>query len=137
MGGRAFTCDLDDVLRDDPEHPARTAMRQMLGVLTQLERGLISARLRTGRRQKHAVGGYAFGAPPYGFRSEKRALAPVPEEQIIVTRMRHLRADGMTLRAIAVQLDTEGLKPRRAERRDCSSVRRVLGRRLDAEVIAA
>ncbi|NEW71007.1 recombinase family protein [Streptomyces rhizosphaericus] len=58
-GGRAFTANSGGVHPDDP---MRTAMRQMRGVFAQLERSVIAARLRHGRREKAEQGGYAYGA---------------------------------------------------------------------------
>jgi DNA invertase Pin-like site-specific DNA recombinase len=51
-GGRAWAVDVGEVLRDDPDDPMRTAMRQMVGVFAQLERAMIAARMRAGRRLK-------------------------------------------------------------------------------------
>src|SRR5207244_11738718 len=80
QGGRVFLPE-GEVLRDDPDDPMRTAMRQMMGVFSQLERGMITARLRAGRAAKAASGGYAYGSPPFGWRADKTAangVAPVP-----------------------------------------------------------
>jgi DNA invertase Pin-like site-specific DNA recombinase len=69
-GGRVFATDVGEVARDDPDDPMRTAMRQMFGVFSQLERSLIAARMRAGRRAKADAGGYAgFGSPPFGWQS--------------------------------------------------------------------
>lgn len=38
-------------------------MRQMIGVLAQLDRGMIVAKLRRGRRTKGEKGEYAYGGP--------------------------------------------------------------------------
>ncbi|MGW7754490.1 recombinase family protein [Streptomyces violaceusniger] len=65
-GGRAFMADQGEILPDDPEDPMRTAMRQMMGVFAQLDRGMTVAKLRRGRRIKGQKGQYAYGAPPYG-----------------------------------------------------------------------
>ena len=46
-----------EVLRDDPDDPHRTFLRQVLGAAAQLERGLIVARLQGGRRRKASRGG--------------------------------------------------------------------------------
>ncbi len=68
-GGRAFTADAGEVHPDDP---MRTAMRQMMGVFAQLERSMIAARLRHGRREKASQGGYAYGPRPTGGRPRRR-----------------------------------------------------------------
>ncbi|MFI9306654.1 hypothetical protein [Streptomyces triculaminicus] len=53
----------------------RTAMRQMRGVFHQLDRGLIRKRLKGGRATKHALGGYAYGAPRFGQGAVDKELA--------------------------------------------------------------
>ncbi|MEU6839725.1 hypothetical protein ABZ941_31230 [Streptomyces rubiginosohelvolus] len=58
--------DQGEILPDDPEDPMRAAMRQMMGVFAQLDRGMTVAKLRRGRRIKGEKGQYAYGAPPYG-----------------------------------------------------------------------
>jgi DNA invertase Pin-like site-specific DNA recombinase len=62
QGGRVFLPE-GEVSRDDPDDPMRTAMRQMMGVFSQLERGMITARLRAGRAAKAAAGGTPTGHP--------------------------------------------------------------------------
>jgi DNA invertase Pin-like site-specific DNA recombinase len=104
MGGSAFTADLGEVARDDPDDPMRTALRQMIGVVAQLERGMIAARLRAGRRAKAEVGGYAYGAPRYGLRAEDGVLVADAAEQRAIARARELREDGASLREIAATL---------------------------------
>lgn len=142
QGGRVFLPD-GEVLRDDPDDPMRTAMRQMMGVFSQLERGMITACLRAGRAAKAATGGYAYGSPPYGWRADKTSptgLAPVPAEQAVIGRMAAWRADGVPMREMARRLNAEGIPPKRraADRNSprgdqapiwsVSSVRRVLAR---------
>jgi len=62
-GGKVFATDDGEVLADDPDDPARTFIRQVMGAVGQLERGLIARRLRRGRQHKAETGGYAWGAP--------------------------------------------------------------------------
>jgi DNA invertase Pin-like site-specific DNA recombinase len=142
QGGRVFLPE-GEVLRDDPDDPMRTAMRQMMGVFSQLERGMITARLRAGRAAKAAAGGYAYGSPPFGWRADKTSptgLAPVAVEQRGIERMVAWRADGVPMREMARRLNGEGIPPKRrtADRHSprgnqapiwsVSSIRRVLAR---------
>lgn len=116
LGGTVFSVDLGEVAQDDPDDPVRTALRQMVGVFAQLERGMIAARLRAGRRQKAEQGGYAYGAPPFGFRAEDGELVPDAIEQETIRRAVDLRNEGKSLRAIGAALESEGRRPRRSER---------------------
>jgi DNA invertase Pin-like site-specific DNA recombinase len=107
----------------------KTALRQMIGVFAQLERGMIAARLRSGRLLKAERGGYAgFGAPPYGTRAVEGALIPEPTEVQAITRARALRAGGASLRAIGDALAAEGFAPRRSDRWHPETLRRLLER---------
>jgi DNA invertase Pin-like site-specific DNA recombinase len=113
--GRVFACDSEEILRDDPEDPMRTAMRQMMGVFGQLERAMIAARLRAGRRLKAERGGFAYGSPPFGYRAEAGELVAVDEEQAALRRIRQLARRGASLRTIARTLESEGHRPKRSE----------------------
>lgn len=130
-GGAVFAVDVGEVLRDDPDDPMRTAMRQMIGVFAQLERSMIAARLRAGRRMKHERGGYAYGAPRFGQRSEDKELAPEPAEQETIARIVELRRDGRSLRDIAAVLAAEGRPPKRSDTWHPKVLARIL-HRLDA-----
>ena len=112
-GGRVFTVDSGEVLADDPADPMRTAMRQMMGVFAQLERGMIAARLRAGRKLKAEGGGYAYGAPPFGSKSEDGDLVPVPSEREAIALATKLRRKGASLREICAALSEAGYEPRR------------------------
>jgi DNA invertase Pin-like site-specific DNA recombinase len=64
--GHVSAVDQGEVMRDDPDDPMRTAMRQMVGVFAELDRPLVITRLRDGRRAKAAQGGMAVGRYPFG-----------------------------------------------------------------------
>ncbi|MGA9161102.1 MAG: recombinase family protein [Actinomycetota bacterium] len=110
--GRVIACDQGEVERDEPDDPVRTAMRQMMGVFAQLERGMVVARLRRGRQAKRDAGGYAQGRPPYGYEAMEGSLREVPAEQAVVKKAKRLRKAGLSYREIAARLDAEGDRPR-------------------------
>ncbi len=66
----------DAYLRDDPSDPSRRLIRQVLGAVSDYERAMVRLRLATGRRHKADAGGYAYGAPPFGYRSDGGHLVP-------------------------------------------------------------
>ncbi len=107
-GGEVYTVERGLEPKDDPHDPMRTAMRQMAGVFAQLEKGMIVARMQSGRRAKAAKGGYAYGSPPYGWRSQDRELVPVASEQEAIRLARKLHAQGVSLRTIAQTLENLG-----------------------------
>jgi DNA invertase Pin-like site-specific DNA recombinase len=111
-GGRVIACDQGEVERDEPDDPVRTAMRQMMGVFAQLERGMVVARLRRGRQAKKDAGGYAHGRPPFGYQALEGALREMPEEQAVIKKAKRLRKTGLSYRQIAARLDAAGHRPR-------------------------
>ncbi len=128
-GGKVFAAETGEILRDDPDDPMRTAMRQMAGIFAELDRRTTVKRMRDGRRAKaesgkHAVGAYAFGSQGVG-KGRERDAGPHEDEQVAVRRIVELRGQEMPYRAIAEQLDAEGLKPRRAASWSPMSVRNV------------
>jgi DNA invertase Pin-like site-specific DNA recombinase len=131
-GGSVFTADAGEVLQDDPDDPMRTFVRQVVGGVAQLERSLITKRMRDGRKAKAASGRHAVGQYRYGQHGEgkgrERDAAANPDEQAAVRRIVELRRAGESYRAIASTLDTEGLRPRRAKSWSPMSVRNIAER---------
>jgi len=137
-GGRVFTADTGEVLRDDPDDPMRTALRQVVGVFAELDRRMVVKRLREGRAAKAGTGRKVTGSYPYGYtaagKGRDRDSAPRTDEQRAVTRIVELRQAGKSYRAIAATLDAEGHRPRRAASWSAMAVRAVAQRELGAGV---
>ena len=114
-----------DIESDDP---TRILLRQVLGAIAEYERAVITARLQGGRKLKGQRGGFAFGAPGYGFAARDKELAPDPAEQAALSRMLELHAGGMSYRAIAAMLTDEGHRPKRADVWHGKVVARILAR---------
>ena len=125
-GGDVFTVDTGAVMADDPDDPVRTFVRQILGAVSQLEAGMIARRLRRGREHKAAQGGYAHGAPPYGFVAESGQLVPDSDEQRVVLSMIEMRDTGSSLRDIADHLNGTGVRSKRGGIWHPQTVSRVL-----------
>jgi DNA invertase Pin-like site-specific DNA recombinase len=133
--GRVFLASGEEVPRDDPDDPMRTAMRQMMAVFSELERRTIVKRLRDGRRAKRAAGGHSEGAPSFGWAAEGRsadnphgALVVDQAERRAVELMRELHAEGRSLRQICDRLTAEGVPTKRGGRWQPNTVRRILDR---------
>jgi DNA invertase Pin-like site-specific DNA recombinase len=129
-GGRVFSAEAGEILKDDPDDPYRTAMREMAGVFAGLERRVIVKRLRDGRRAKAAAGKHSVGQYAYGLRGEghgrERDAVPSAEEQGGIAFIVALREESNTsYRDIARALDTAGYRPRRAQRWSAVAVRNV------------
>jgi DNA invertase Pin-like site-specific DNA recombinase len=126
--GRVFTVDQGEVLTDDPDDPVRTFVRQVLGAVSQLEVGMIARRLRRGRQFKADRGGYAYGAPPFGYRAEGGELVPDSVEQETVQRIDELRRRGKSYREIADEFNDEGVAAKRAARWHPMAIKRIADR---------
>ena len=100
-------------LVDDPDDPSRRLIRQILGAVSEYERSMIGLRLRSGRRRKSAVGGYAYGSPPYGWESVDGVLVEVEHEQAVLARMRALQKSGRSIRQIAEELNADAVPAKR------------------------
>lgn len=116
--GRVFSIgDGGEILEDDPDDPMRTAIRQMRGVFAQLERAMITKRMRDGKRQKRSQRGYVGdGSPPYGMISKDGELVKAPDEQKAIAMMKRLRRQGKSLREIGRALEEAGHKPPQTNR---------------------
>jgi DNA invertase Pin-like site-specific DNA recombinase len=128
MDRRVYAADAGEVLRDDPDDPMRTAMRQMVGVFAELDRKLTRKRLEDGRREKALQGGYAGGGPPLGKRAEGKALVDDEDEAATVERIRELHETGASLREICQVLTDEGHATKRGGRWQPETVKRVIAR---------
>jgi DNA invertase Pin-like site-specific DNA recombinase len=128
-GGQVFTADSGMVLVDDPDDPMRTALRQVVGVFAELDRRMVTKRLRDGRAAKAMAGRKSVGAYRYGYtgagKGKNRDSAPHAEEQEVIRLILRRRGDGCSYRAIAAELDACGYAPRRAERWSPMTVRSI------------
>lgn len=115
-------------LTDGPEDPSRKLIRQVLGAVAEYERSMIALRLRSGRKRKAKDGGYAYGAPPFGFRVEDGELVPDEGEQETLDRARQLQKGGSSIREIATTLNEEDRRTKRGTQWHPTTVPRVLGR---------
>lgn len=132
LGGSVWTCESGEVVRDDPDDPMRTAMRQMAGVFAQLERSMVTLRLRNGKRAKLERGQYVGGEVAFGQRLDGGQVVADPNETRAIERMITLRAQGATLQDICDSLTAEGFRPKHGARWHANTVRRILNRHAEA-----
>jgi DNA invertase Pin-like site-specific DNA recombinase len=109
-----FGAELERIFHEMPSHGTPLTLSSAgTRAVSQYEQAMIALRLRAGRERKAAKGDYAGGQLPYGYRAVGRELIPDETEQATIRRIRELHSLGSSLRSIAVQLECEGLNPRR------------------------
>lgn len=98
----------------------RTASGRMvlniLATISQWERETIGERTADALQHKADLGEYTGGVPRYGYRigDDGVHLVEVAAEQAVLVEARRLRAAGLSLRAVARELDRSGLRSRAA-----------------------
>jgi DNA invertase Pin-like site-specific DNA recombinase len=109
----------------------RTASGRMvlniMATISQWERECIGERTAAAMQHKAAVGEYIGGDPPFGWRvgADGRRLEPVTHEQMVIAEARRLRGEGLSLRAIARELDVRGHRSRVGRRFSSVQIRRM------------
>ncbi len=108
--------------------PEALLMRNIVNAFAEYERALIRARTRAALAVKCGKG-ERTGAVPFGYRlaADGLHLEPLAAEQNIITAIRRLRSDGLSIRGIAHRLNLDGIAAR-GSRWHPTSVARVLER---------
>jgi DNA invertase Pin-like site-specific DNA recombinase len=100
----------EDVTAAMAGDPMREAMVLVQGVFSQVEKRRLVAKLRKAREAIREKGTRCDGRKPYG---EHTDPAQAVRERTILDRIRALRRGRMTWRAVAAQLNSEGLTTRK------------------------
>ena len=135
QGGRIISAAGQGTEDDEPES---ILMRRIVDAFGEFERLIIKARTRSALAAKKRRG-QRTGSIPLGFAlvddgqrsktGQPIALVPDVAEVATMELVRQLRAEGLPLRAIAVELDRRGIVPKKgAPRWSHSSVVRILDR---------
>lgn len=98
----------------DTRTAAGRLVLNVLASVSQWEREAIGERTAAAMQHKAHVGEFTGGAAPFGFAVDADGvrLVPVAAEQAVLVEARRLRAAGLSLRAVAMELDARGLRSR-------------------------
>jgi len=100
----------------------------ILAAVSEMEKNLISERTRSILQWKKS-NGQIYGPEPFGYRREGDRLVPVSQELEALTLIRQLRAEGYSLRAIARELEKNGIPTKRGGVRwSPEAIRKILTR---------
>ena len=102
----------------------------MLAVVAQRVRKDIIKRLAKARKIKAKAGGYAHGAPPYGYRAENASLVEIADEQSVIALMLDMRSKGAILKEIAATLNARHIATRSGNGWQVSTVAAILTRHI-------
>ena len=98
----------------DTRSAAGRLVLNVLASVSQWEREAIGERTSAALQHKASLGEYTGGDAPYGYRlaADGERLEPEPGEQVLLARARRLRHKGLSLRAVARQLEAQGFRTR-------------------------
>lgn len=126
VGARVVSAAGEGTEGDDP---TAVLMRRMVDAFAEYERAVIAARTRAALSVKRARG-ECVGEAPYGWQADDQGrLVPDALEQAVITRVCALRASGLSIRAIAAALASEGVSTRSGGTPNVRSVSVVLAAR--------
>jgi DNA invertase Pin-like site-specific DNA recombinase len=96
----------------DTRSAAGRLVLNVLASVSQWEREAIGERTAAAMQHKAACGEFTGGEAPFGWRVDGGRLEAVDAEQRVIAEARRLRAAGLSLRAVARELDAAGLRSR-------------------------
>lgn len=102
---------------------------RMLAVMAEFERDVISERTTTAMSHKRSQG-ERVGEIPFGFQlaADGVALVQCDREQAVIQTIHSLRGKGLSLRAIAAELESAGVAAKRARQWNAMTIRNILNR---------
>ena len=109
------------------DDPASVLMRRMIDAFAEYERLLIGARTKAALGAKKARG-ERTGAVPYGYTlaTDGVKLVAVPDEQDVIAEARRLHGAGLSLRAIARELESQGFVSRNGKAFVATQIQRLV-----------
>lgn len=113
---------------DATDDPSSQLLRRMVDAFAEYERAIIAMRTRNALAAKRARGEVIGGMPPWGLRlsEDGRSWVPDEREQLMLSLVRELRAQGKGVRPIARALEAAGFRSRNGRKFQHSSVVRML-----------
>lgn len=126
---KARSCALEIIeMPIDPHTPVGRLIFTIMAAVAELERYLILERTATGRQAKDAAGGYAYGAPAFGWLARAGELMPDLLEQEVIQYLRRWYRAGLSLREMARKLTALKLPTKRGGAWHPSIISKILRR---------
>ncbi|MFM6082921.1 MAG: recombinase family protein [Dolichospermum sp.] len=115
-------------LQVDTSTPTGKMILTVMAATAALERDTINARMQGGRKAKSADGGYAYGSPKFGEKSENKELTTDDQEQEIIKIIKNHHNSGKSNQRIADYLNAKNLPSKRGGQWSKTTVGRVIDR---------
>jgi DNA invertase Pin-like site-specific DNA recombinase len=112
----------------DFKDPMGKMVASVLGAVAEFEAASIGHRTRNGRKAKAGTGGYAFGAPGYGYKAQDHELVEEQGEQTTLKLIRQWYKQGQSMRAIARNLIRANIPTKRGGQWSAKQVGNILRR---------
>ena len=87
----------------------KVMMRTILAAVATYEKEMIRARVKSSRATMRKNNRYMGGKREYGFRIDGDCLKPVPEEQVVIKKVKTWKSEGMKMTGITVRLNEENI----------------------------
>ena len=110
----------------DTRSAAGRLVLNILASVSQWERETIGERTSVAMRYKRAKGEYIGGHAPYGFELVNGDLVEDSYEQGVIQQARELRESGLSLAAVAKELDRRGIQARNGKAFAAMQVKRMV-----------
>jgi len=102
----------------------------LVASLAEMERGIISERIKAAMGRLKEAGRTWNGNPPYGLQARDGLLIPHEQERTVINRIWCLRDEGHTIHKIAAILDNEGIRNRRNREFGKSQIHTIIQRKV-------
>jgi DNA invertase Pin-like site-specific DNA recombinase len=97
----------------------------VMSAVAQLERDTINDRTQGGRKAKANKGGYAYGKPKYGYRSDGKELKEDETQQEVIKLIKRHRRSGKSYQKIADYLNAKQIPTKQGKQWSSSVVHRI------------
>ncbi len=101
----------------------------LVASLAEMERGIISERIKAAMGRLKETGRVWSGNPPYGLQARDGLLIPDEQERTVINRIWCLRDEGHTIHQIVAILDSEGVRNRRGKQFGKSQIHTIVQRK--------
>lgn len=110
----------------DTRTPAGKFFLVMMAGAAEFEKDMIKERTASGRAARKAEG-KSIGGVPFGYsKTDDNYLMPNPDEQEVISIVKSLKADGMSARQIATNLNNRGIMSKKGKSWQATQVIRIL-----------